>query len=125
MSWEALKIGECEILPVLEAGWIILEWHGTISSSSPEDQLDPYFEQVIIEAKQEGMSVRCDFSELEHMSSATIAPLIQFLRKLAENEITAEFVYDASRKVHAASFRALEVIASKSKYTKVKGLVDE
>lgn len=121
MSWEVLKIDECEIRPIIDGGWINLHWRGTISSSSPEDQLDPYFEHVIVEARKSKLSVRCHFMELEHMSSATIAPLIQFLRKLAENEITTEFVYDAARKVHAASFRALEVIASKSKYTQVKG----
>jgi len=95
---------------------------GSIQTPNPEDFLDPYFEDLIQWATTDKLSVRCDFQNLEYMNSASIPPLIQLLRKLADNSINGEFIYDAKRKVQSASFKALDVIAKKSKFTKVKGV---
>ena len=89
---------------------------------NPEDVLDPYFEQVIAEALKAKLGVKCNFVPLEYMNSASIPPLIALLRTLADKKIQGEFVYDSNRKVQSASFRALDVIARKSKYTSVRGI---
>ncbi len=101
---------------------IQLLWKGSLHAANPGDFLEPYFEQLINQARADSLSVVCDFSNLEYMNSASIPPLIQLLRSLAEMEIKGEFIYDSSRKVQAASFRALDVIASKSEYTTVRGV---
>lgn len=99
-----------------------LAWKGSLHTSNPEEILEPFFDQLLEELKSSHASLKCDFTGLEYMNSASIPPLIQLLRRLAESEIHGEFVYDTSRKVQTASFRALDVIASKSEYTKVRGV---
>ena len=101
---------------------IELDWKGSLHSSHPEEILDPFFDSLLDDLKSSGASLQCDFTGLEYMNSASIPPLIQLLRRLAESEIHGEFVYDTTRKVQTASFRALDVIASKSEYTKVRGV---
>jgi hypothetical protein len=64
----------------------------------------------------------CDFTRLDYMNSASIPPLIQLLRSLAELRIKGEYIYDSKRKVQTASFRALDVIARKSEFTRVTGV---
>ncbi|MBI3396237.1 MAG: hypothetical protein HY042_10415 [Spirochaetia bacterium] len=122
MSIEGLKVEDYEINAGEAGGTIELKWKGAIHSPNPEDNLDPYFDRVLEWAEKRSMGVRCDFTQLDYMNSASLPPLIQFLRKLAENEIKGEFLYDSTRKVQSASFRALDVIASKSKFTSVKGV---
>lgn len=99
-----------------------LRWTGSIHSKDPSDFLDPYFEDVLDGARNAQRRIRMDFTALEYMNSASLPPLIQFLRKVSEEKVHAEFLYDAKRKVQAASFRALEVIAKNSKYAKVTGV---
>lgn len=103
-------------------GAIELAWRGSLHSSHPEEILDPFFDVLLDDLKSSASSLSCDFTGLEYMNSASIPPLIQLLRRLAENEIHGEFIYDTSRKVQTASFRALDVIASKSQYTRVRGV---
>lgn len=122
MALNSLKMQEFEIEAVLQGNVIELNWKGAIHSPNPEDFLDPYFDQVIQEAQKGKHSIKCSFVPLEYMNSASIPPLIGLLRSLAEKSIQAEFVYDASRKVQAASFRALDVIARKSRFTSVRGV---
>lgn len=99
-----------------------LSWTGSIHSKDPSDFLDPYFEGVLDGARDANRRIRMDFTRLEYMNSASLPPLIHFLRKVSEEKVHAEFLYDSKRKVQAASFRALEVIAKNSKYAKVTGV---
>ncbi len=99
-----------------------LRWTGSIHTKDPSEFLDPYFEGVLDGAKDAERRIRMDFTQLEYMNSASLPPLIQFLRKVTEEKVHAEFLYDSKRKVQSASFRALEVIAKNSKYAKVTGV---
>lgn len=123
MDIKNLKIDDLEILvDHATAGQLRLAWIGSIHSADPGDYLDPYFDLVIDAAKADGLRIICDFSKLEYMNSSSIPPLIHLLRECGDQEITAEFLYDASRKVQTASFRALDVIARKSTFTSVTGV---
>lgn len=81
-----------------------------------------YFDLLLDDLIGDGLSLVCDFTNLEYMNSASIPPLIHLLRECADRKIQCEFRYDSSRKVQTASFRALDVIAKKSKFTKVRGV---
>ncbi len=122
MSVETLREDDFQIEVKKSDKSIELDWKGSLHSSHPEEILDPFFDRLLEELGKSGGSLKCDFTGLEYMNSASIPPLIQLLRRLAEDEINAEFVYDASRKVQTASFRALDVIARKSEFTKVRGV---
>lgn len=122
MKLENLETEGFRIEAVENEGWVELKLQGAIQAANPEDFLDPYFKAVMETARSAKLSIRCDFVALEYMNSASIPPLISLLRKCAENSIQGEFIYDSSRKVQAASFKALDVIAKKSKFTTVKGV---
>ena len=121
MELENLKEDDFEIDVTKKTDALILSWRGSLHAPSPDEFLDPYFEKLLEVLREGDLSLICNFKELDYMNSASIPPLIQLLRKLAEDEITGEFIYDATRKVQTASFRALDVIARKSPYTSVKG----
>ncbi|MCE9600347.1 MAG: hypothetical protein K8S54_20485 [Spirochaetia bacterium] len=122
MALDNLTMTDFEIEATLDGSTIELTWKGAIHAPNPEDFLDPYFETVVLEAGKSRQSIRCNFVPLEYMNSASIPPLIALLRALAEKGIKGEFIYDSNRKVQAASFRALDVIARKSKFTTVRGV---
>lgn len=122
MKLQNLEIEGFNIQADLAGDTVELKLQGAIQSANPEDFLDPYFKSLIEWAAEDRLSIRCDFVLLEYMNSASIPPLISLLRKCAENSIEGEFIYDSKRKVQAASFKALDVIARKSKFTTVKGV---
>lgn len=122
MKLQNLEIEGFQIEANQSGNTVELKLQGAIQSANPEEFLDPYFKSLMEWALEEKLSIRCDFVSLEYMNSASIPPLISLLRKCAENSITGEFIYDSKRKVQAASFKALDVIAKKSKFTTVKGV---
>ena len=122
MKLQNLEIEGFKIEADMAGDTIELKLHGAIQSANPEDFLDPYFKSLVEWAQEDKLAIRCDFVSLEYMNSASIPPLISLLRKCAENSIPGEFIYDSTRKVQAASFKALDVIAKKSKFTTVKGV---
>lgn len=121
MDLKDLKADDLTIAVARENETLQLNFQGAVHSARPEEFLAPYFEKAVAAARTEGLALVCDFTGLEYMNSASIPPLIQLLRNLAEEEVSGEFVYDASRKVQTASFRALDVIARKSRFTAVRG----
>ena len=122
MEMENLKEEEFEIEIVYDGDTIELLWKGSLHAINPDVFLDPYFEKLLIHVKEKNLVIKNNFVNLDYMNSASIPPLIQLMRDLAKNEISAEFIYDSKRKVQAASFRALDVIAKKSEFTKVVGI---
>ena len=122
MAIKGLAEEEFEITVAEQGDVVELHWKGSMHAANPEELLDPYFDSLLAELESGNKRLVCNFVGLEYMNSASIPPLIQLLRRLAESEIQGEFVYDSSRKVQTASFRALDVIARKSEYTSVKGV---
>lgn len=122
MTLKNLQVDEFEIHVADEGGVLRLYFRGAIHAIAPEEFLSPYLEKALEVAQSNGAQMICDFTRLDYMNSASIPPLIQLLRSLAELRIKGEYVYDAKRKVQTASFRALDVIARKSEFTRVTGV---
>ncbi len=126
MQLKNLKVEELEIEVREEAvekqRSLVLVWSGSIHAADPAEYLDQYFDLLLEDLESDALSLVCDFSNLDYMNSASIPPLIHLLRECADREIKCEFRYDSSRKVQTASFRALDVIAKKSKFTNVRGV---
>ncbi|MEQ9366546.1 MAG: hypothetical protein RIF32_20060 [Leptospirales bacterium] len=122
MQLKSLKVEDLEIVVTRDESTLRLQWMGSIHSADPGDFLDPYFDLLIDTASSDALGIVCDFSKLEYMNSSSIPPLIHLLRECGEREVKAQFTYDATRKVQTASFRALDVIARKSRFTSVQGL---
>lgn len=122
MTLKNLQVDEFEIHATDEGGVLKLHFRGAIHAIAPEEFLSPYLEKALEFAQSNKTQIICDFTRLDYMNSASIPPLIQLLRSLAELRIKGEYVYDSKRKVQTASFRALDVIARKSEFTRVTGV---
>ncbi|MCB1172055.1 MAG: hypothetical protein KDK39_00745 [Leptospiraceae bacterium] len=117
-----LKVADLTIETRESDSQLMLVWEGEIHMQNPREHLEPYLASVLDYIQSHGLTLECDFRAINYMNSASIPPIVQFLRSLATQKIQSTFFYDSNRKVHAASFRALDVIASKSEYTKIQGL---
>ncbi len=122
MTLKNLHVDEFEIHVAVESAVLTLQFRGSIHAIAPEEFLSPYLEKALELAQASGARLVCDFTQLNYMNSASIPPLIQLLRSLAELRLHGEYVYDSKRKVQTASFRALDVIARKSEFTRVTGV---
>lgn len=100
---------------------LLLTWQGHIHHPSPEEFLEPFLQQVVDFAKEKSLMVVCNFTELEYMNSSSLPPLIKLVRTLTDLKLSGEYIYDADRKIQAASFTALAAIAKRSRYVNVVG----
>ena len=122
MSLRDLQVEDFQIKAVEEPGILKLDFLGSIQQLNPEDFMVPYLTEVFEFARQKKLKIECNFVGLEYMNSASIPPLITLMRNMADKKVHGVFIYDAGRKVQAASFKALDVIARKSEFTTVKGV---
>src|SRR4051812_44424923 len=67
-------------------------WEGVGDSRSPGESLTRVTQQLCSTLK--GCEVVVDYSGLEFVNSATIAPLIQFVRSLSTNECEVLVLFD-------------------------------
>jgi len=122
VSLRDLQEEEFQIKATHQGGVLKLDFLGSIQQLNPEDFMVPYLTEVFEYAREKKLKIECHFVGLEYMNSASIPPLITLMRNMAEKKVHGVFIYDASRKVQAASFKALDVIARKSEFTTVQGV---
>lgn len=98
-----------------------ITWLGSIHAANPSEFLDPVINDIMEFLDNTSLKVVSDFKKLDYMNSSSIPVLVSLLRRLSDKEISSEFIYDKTRMVQVASFKALNVIASKSGIVKIVG----
>jgi len=90
----------------------------------PDDrfQLIDFLDAVVSSAREGQLRVLADFRGIRLVNSTSIHTLIQFMRKLSEDKIHSEFLYDASQRARSVAFQALEFTARDSEYISVRGV---
>jgi hypothetical protein len=120
MDIKELKFGDLHIKVSREGEELTLNWEGAIYSQNPREKLEPYCNEVIDFAKKENLKIICIYTHLDYLNSTSILSLIQFIKMFSEKEVFGEFIYDQKREVQVASFRALDVIAKRTKFVTIK-----
>ncbi len=87
-----------------------VDWLGTSDSRDPTKQLSPYLESLVESLK--GKSVTVDFRRFEYMNSATVSPLINFVKKLDANGIKTTLLFDGSLNWQRLNAQCLKALAS-------------
>ena len=87
-----------------------VDWLGTSDSRDPAQQLSPYLESLV--GKLRGKSVTVDFRRFEYMNSATVSPLINFVKKLDANHIRTTLLFDGSLSWQRLNAQCLKALAS-------------
>ena len=97
---------------------VLVEWRGVSDSRDPAAFLAPYLNRLL--AKLESASVVVDFTRLEYMNSATVSPIIRFIRDLDE---TAEdvLVHFSDADWQLTHLRCMKAIARTLKRVRVEG----
>ncbi|MGA9524324.1 MAG: hypothetical protein WBV82_22910 [Myxococcaceae bacterium] len=87
-----------------------VDWLGTSDSRDPTQVLSPYLDSLVDELK--GKSVTVDFRKFEYMNSATVSPLINFVKKLDANGIRTTLIFDGSLNWQRLNAQCLKALAS-------------
>jgi hypothetical protein len=84
-------------------------WEGVGDSRTPGNSLNPVTQKLCTRLK--GCEVVVDFAGLEFVNSATIAPLIQFVRNLSSNGCPVVVVFDADSDWQRTHMLCMKTIA--------------
>lgn len=85
-----------------------LVWTGVSEMRSPEAVLDPYLKARVAECK--GYKLIVDFRPFEFMTSATQAPIVQFLKSLDKNKIPTVVMYNTQLEWQRISYRCMKIL---------------
>ena len=90
---------------------IELTWLGRSNDRHPGKVLMPYFQGVLAEAVERGVSLELHFQKLEHFNSSTITMIIQLIQEARSKGVRLVMNYDQALKWQKISFDALRVFA--------------
>ena len=91
-----------------EASHVAIIWAGTSEAREPALYLLPYLDDLVNELH--GSVVEIDFSAMDFMNSATIAPIVRFLRSLDRHCTKVRVLYDPSRTFQRTTFSAIKAL---------------
>jgi anti-anti-sigma regulatory factor len=86
-----------------------IAWHGVSDTRMPATTLQPLTQRL--GANMKGGDVTVDFRPLEFINSATIAPLIQFVRDLSTNGCKVLVLFDPDKDWQKAHYLCMRTIA--------------
>lgn len=114
-----LKDGDLEIT-LVEGTINTITWIGKSEARDPSSVINPYFKSIFDRLKGKALEIK--FEQFKYMNSSTVPPIIQLMKSLEENGITATITYNKNSKWQSASFKALETIVRTMKYISVTGV---
>jgi hypothetical protein len=95
-----------------------LVWGGVSDARDPASFLLPLMNRLVAESK--GKSVTLDFSTFEYMNSATVTPILNFVKALDSNGIPSTLVYDSTIDWQRINFQCMKTIARTMKHVRVE-----
>jgi hypothetical protein len=85
-----------------------IDWSGRSNARHPGALLTPYFEAVLMRARDAGCGIESHFERLEFFNSSTVTAVIQFIREARAQGTALAITFDAQQKWQALSFEALK-----------------
>jgi hypothetical protein len=91
------------------ADLVVVAWRGESDARNPRETLGPYLTELA--SRFASRTVRVTFADLAYMNSATVLPIMDFLKELSQQatKVTVEYRQDLQWQV--TSFRALRIVA--------------
>src|SRR5437764_1159979 len=77
-----------------EASHVTLRWLGECSTRDPGTKLTPFLSKLV--PTLQDRSVTIDFSKLEYMNSAAVAPIMMFVKALDAHGLSIELRYSTT-----------------------------
>jgi hypothetical protein len=114
-----LRSGELLISVTTSGGVTRFEWRGTSDASDPGREITPFLTATA--DKGEGQAFELDFRHLEYMNSATVAPIVHFIRLLDGRGIAVKLIFDVGVGWQRVNFVAMKSMARALRYLTVEG----
>jgi hypothetical protein len=97
---------------------VSITWSGVSDSRNPATFLNPFIRKLVQEVR--GFAVTIDFTALEYMNSATVSPIIHFIKALDADgtQVLVLFTENDWQRVH---LRCLRSIARTLTHVRVEG----
>lgn len=103
-------------------GMSFVIWTGESDSRDPAGAVGPFLDALA--KRLRGRRVEVNFDQLEYMNSATVTPIMQFVKDLSALAEKVVVKYDETLQWQATSFRAMRVVAKRWDNVEVIGTVD-
>lgn len=94
-----------------------MRWSGMCDARDPETLLGPFMRKLVRELQ--GKTVTIDFREFEYMNSATVSPILQFIKMLDAAGTPTVLVYDTTVAWQRVNFQCMKAIARTLKHLQV------
>ncbi|NUP07820.1 MAG: hypothetical protein HOW73_17365 [Polyangiaceae bacterium] len=103
-SEQALSIEVCDT-----GAGVRVTWRGKSDIREPDNKLIPFLDQLAERLKNRKVTI--DFRRFEYMNSATVSPIIRFVRRLDRNAASTVLVYDPLIDWQRVNFLCMKTIA--------------
>ncbi len=103
-----LYVDDLQISVQRREAQVEISWEGISETRDPGSSLSPYLEQLASEIH--GTEVMVDFSAMEYMNSATVAPIVRFIRALDKECSRVTVLYDESKTFQRTTFSAIKAL---------------
>lgn len=95
-----------------------VNWLGVSDTREPGQFLTPYLDKLTGDLT--GKSVTVDFRKFKYMNSATVSPIISFVKKLDAKGIPTVLLFDSSLNWQRLNAQCLRAIAGMLKQVEVR-----
>lgn len=106
-------------IDVIENDKIKITWSGRCDFKDAASLLLPFFTDIIKQNKNKKKEFEISFLNLQYMNSATIMPILKFIRDLNLNKINSVLVYNKNLEWQKKSFEALKMVASELDFIEI------
>lgn len=84
-------------------------WEGTSDSRDPETFLGPILKKVALDSKNKAVTV--DLSQIRYMNSATVAPMIEFMKEMSAHQVETLILWNKQVGWQRFNFLCMQTIA--------------
>jgi hypothetical protein len=97
-----------------------ITWHGSSNSRDPSQFIDSVAVKLIDSFKDK--SVTLDISKLKYMNSATVVPLLSWIKRLDASVVATRVLYDEEVDWQRVNFRCMKTIARTLTHVRVEAI---
>lgn len=92
------------------ADTVTIAWQGVSDMQNAAEVIGPYLSRLL-GAMKEGGKCRIDFCRLEYMNSATVSPVVRFVKDLDTAAVQTEIVFSSKVDWQRTSYRAFRAMS--------------
>jgi hypothetical protein len=105
---DELCTGDLEIRVERQGDQVTVRWRGVSDARDPGVEISPFLDGLVDGLA--GVVVHIDFSAMEYMNSATVAPILRFIRALERQASRIVILYDHDKTFQRTTFSAVRAL---------------